>query len=246
MSVDPVALLNYAATVVVISILVLGIYRATQLRKAFVNRIYRSRMTWYVILMLTIIVTSLASVLPIPSTGILNLIGFIPFLALLVIIYAFVDRTVLVAIENDFFHRNTLHWHGLRLPVGIVLMVSTTVAAITSSSPDPGWQLLGNLLFVIVLPGAISYETAALIIGARRTSDRALKRSILLLGLALSTLAFSIVASTPFSSGTLPYVIVNEGTTVVGMVLIYYSVMSLSPLSRVMKEIGSAVLPRVA
>ena len=85
--------------------------------------------------------------------------------------------------------------------------------------------------------GILGYLTAALIVGARRSADRSLRRSILLLGLALATLVFSIVVTSFLTSGTLPYVIVNQGTGLVGIYLIYRSVMSLTPLGRVEKNV---------
>jgi hypothetical protein len=89
----------------------------------------------------------------------------------------------------------------------------------------------------------LSYWTIALIVGARRSSDRALRRSILLFGLALSTLVFSIAASTPFDQGSLPYVIINQGTALIGIYLIYRSVMSLSLLGRIEKDAGEDAKP---
>jgi hypothetical protein len=47
------------------------------------------------------------------------------------------------------------------------------------------------------------------------------------------------VVSTPFATGSLPYVIVNQGTAVVGIYLIYRSVMALSPIGKIEREVGS-------
>jgi hypothetical protein len=53
----------------------------------------------------------------------------------------------------------------------------------------------------------------------------------------------SLIATTPLNQGTLPYVIVNNGTAIVGIYLLYRAVMSLSPLSRVEWEPGATSMP---
>jgi hypothetical protein len=247
-------LVNDSTNVVITAILVLGIYRALQMRRAFVNPAFRSRATWSVFLMLVILMGFLGSYIPVPSSGVLSIFGFLPFIVLLLLIFAYADKSVLVAIETDFFHRDTLGWRRVRWPVALVFVASLSAAIIFGNPPAgaPFWEfVVGYVLWLVATAGVLSYLTAALIVGARRSSDRALRRSILLFGVALSTLVFSMVATTPFDQGTLPYVIINQGTGVVGIYLVYRSVMSLSPLSRVEKEVvatskpgeGAAILP---
>jgi hypothetical protein len=246
MSVDILGLANNAANVVIMAILVLGIYRALQMRGAFVNPAFRSRATWSGFLMLTILTVFVSNYAPVSSSGVLSLVGFLPFIALLLVIFAYADKSVLVAIETDFFHRDTLGWRHARWPVALVFVVSLG-AAIMVGNPSAGaplWEfVVGQVLWLVATAVVLSYCTIALIVGARRSSDRALRRSILLFGEALSTLVFSIVASTPFNQGTLPYVIINQGTSLVAIYLIYRSVMSLSPLGRVKEEISVTSKP---
>ena len=249
MSVDIAGAINVVGTLMIIGILVVGIYRALEMRRVFVSGAYRSRATWSALLMLFIIPTQVENFVNVPSNGLLSLLGFIPFIALVLVIYSYADRSVLVAIETDFFHRDTLSWLRARKPVAIFL-ISVLAAEVvggvvlTAAEQNSFWGNFLNDLFFLALAPVLGYATAALILGARRSADRTLRRSILLLGLALSTLVISIVVSTPFESGTLPAVIVNIGTGVVGIYLIYRSMMSLSPLGRVEKEASATSDPR--
>ncbi|HMD78877.1 MAG TPA: hypothetical protein VKF39_02720 [Nitrososphaerales archaeon] len=249
MSIDLPTAIDIGSTVVIVGILVLGIYRALEMRRAFVSGIYRSRATWSTFLMLAIIVVMLNNFVPFPSSGTLYLIGIvygnISFIAFIFIIFAYGDRSVFVAIETDFFHRETLSWPRVRWPAAVVLVTLAAALYIGGAVFTPAEQssFLGTLingLFFPVFAVILGYLTAALIVGARRSADRTLRKSILLLGLALSTLVLSIAATSFLDSGTLPYVIVNQGTGVVGIYLIYRSVMALSPLGRVEKEVGAS------
>jgi len=250
MSVDLPTAIDVGSTALIVGILVLGIYRALEIRNGFVSGIYRSRASWSALLMMVVIVTNLTNLVPIPSTGILGVVGALPFVALLCVIFAYADRSVLVAIETDFFHRNTLGWPRMRWPLAITFVIFVTALVVLGSILTPAEQssLLGTIyndLFFVFFAGILGYLTAALIVGARRSADRTLRRSILLLGLALATLVISIVATIPFAPGTIAYVIINQGTGVVGIFLIYRSVMSLSPLGRVEKGVvGDSRVPQ--
>ncbi|GEM_PF-4065328 len=246
MSIDVVGTINNGSTVLIVGILVLGIYRALGIRRGFVGGTYRSRATWSALLMLVIIISMLSNYVPVSDPNIQFIVGFVPLVALIFVILAYGDRSVLVAIETDFFHRDTLSWSRMRWVLAIYLVASIigTVAGGFILTPEEQSSFLGTLLsdfFFFGLAGALAILTAALIVGARRSADRTLRRSILLLGLALSTLVLSIVATSFLTLDTLSYVIVYQGTGLVGIYLIYRSVMSLSPLGRVEKgEVGGS------
>jgi hypothetical protein len=248
MSVDVAGAINVVSTLVIIGILLVGIFRALEMRRAFVKGAYRSRATWSTLLMLVIIPSMAENFVNVPNFGLLSLLGFLPFIALVLVIFAYADRSVLVAIETDFFHRDTLGWLRARWPIAIFLISTMAVEVVGGLVLTPAAQnsFLGDVLnglFFVSLAPILGYATAALIVGARRSADRTLRRSILLFGLALSTLVISIVVSAPFASGTLPYVIVNQGTGIVGIYLIYRSMMSLSPLGRVEKQFSVTSKP---
>ena len=246
MSTDVVGLITNATDLIVIGILLLGIYRAIELRRAFVNSIYRGRATWSGFLMLIILISFLSNYAPIPSTGAFSIAGFLPFVAIVVTAFAYADRSVLVAIETDFFHRDTLGWARVRVPASLVLIGSMVVLVVLFliSPPQPSLPLVVAADAPFVLAGLVlAYATAALMVGARRSADRTLRTSIFLLGLALFTLVLDIILTTPLTTGSLPDVVITQGTAVVGIYLIYRSVLSLSPLGRVQKDVDGTVTP---
>jgi len=246
MSVDLVDAISVGATVVTVAILVLGIYRALEMRGGFGNSAYRSRATWSAFLMLIILILMVTNFINFPSSGILSFLGALPFLALIFTIFAYADGSVRVAMETDFFHRDTLGWSRMRWPAMVVLVFfvigafgGTAVSNLTAQ--EQYWVDNVVNLFFFAVAAIIAYSAAALILGARRSSDRTLRRSILFLGLALCTLVVSLVATSFLSDGTLPYVIVNKGTGVVGIYLIYRSAMSLSPIGKIERDAESPV-----
>ena len=251
MSIDIVEAIDVGSTVIVLAILLLGIYRAAEMRRAFVSAVYRSRATWSILLMLIIIILFLSNFIAFPSSGAMAVVGSLPFLALIFVLVAYADRSILVAIQTDFLHRNTLAWPRLRWPaaialVGFVLALVVGGVILTPAEQSSFLGVLLNDLFFAFLAAILAYIAAALIVGARRSADRTLRRSILLLGLALFTLVLSIVVTSSLTSGTLPYAIVNQGTGVVGIYLIYRSVMSLSPVGHIEKDVGAAATSETA
>ena len=238
MSVDLAGWINYGATGVALLILILGIVRAVEIRRAFVNPIFRSRATWMALLMVVIIIVNIDGLTPASSAfGLLGLVGFLPFLALILVIYAYVDGCVRVAIETDFFHRETLGWSRVRRPVGICLFVSFVAAAVVptivpTATAIPFWgsAVLNGSFVVIVL--ILAYCAAAMVIGARRSPNKSLRKSILLLGISLFTFVLTLIITSPLVQGTLAFVILNQGLSIPGIYLLYLSVSSLSTLAR--------------
>jgi hypothetical protein len=199
--------------------------------------------------MVVILISFFSDFIPFPATGPLSALGFLPFVAILLTFFAYADRSVLVAMETDFFHRNTLGWLRARRPAGLLMLVSlVAVNALELSIPGqpPLWApFVADSLFLVVAVD-LGYATAALIVGARRSSDRTLRRSLLYLGFALATLVLDLILTTPLNGGTLPFVIISQGTAVVGIYLIYRSVTSLSPLGKIEKEVGATSKPAVS
>jgi hypothetical protein len=228
------------------AILIVGVFRALVMRRAFVNHAYRSRATWSGFLLLVLAIGVLSSFISFPSSGPLSILGFLPVLAALLIAFTIVDRSVVVAMGTDFFHRNTLDWLRVRWPAALALtvsFVSFTASAIFlppfTSFPLPSsplWELVGFYQFLVVIPVVYSYSATALILAARRTSDRTLKRNIRFLGLALGKFVINFVLTAPFPSDSLLYAFLNNSTSMLSYFLLYKSVMSLSPIAKVEKD----------
>ncbi len=245
MSGDPTYLINDASYVVQILILVVGIYRALVMRRGFIDSTYRSRALWSAFLMVVIAVTNAESLVPLPNDVLGAVVGFVPFAAIVLVSFAFVDRTVIVAVRSDFFHRNPLRWLQLRRPASVVMAASTAlilVAVATSSqlansgpqSDAPLWVDLGYYQFFLIVAAILGYSAIALTVAARRTPDNTLRKSIRLLGIALG---FFVVSVLTFAvSSTDASAILGDALTVVATYVLYLSVMSLTSLGKVSKD----------
>ena len=97
--------------VVSVAIFLFATYRAFTIGRVLVSGAYRNRAFWTGGTMITLILFTLASDLP--SS---NPLSTLSFLAIGLVLLAFVDSSIRVAQEMDFFHRSPLGWQRLRKP----------------------------------------------------------------------------------------------------------------------------------
>jgi hypothetical protein len=243
MSSDYAQFVSDASSIIQLAILVVGIGRVAEMRKGFVDPTYRSRAFWSGLLMAVVALTNATSLIPL-SNGIAgSIIGSLPLLAIIGVAFAFVDRTAIVGIRSDFFHRNILGWMRVRIPATFVMAGSLAYGIIALNVPEsnapspPLWDLIGIFQVFIVAVGLLGFGAVVIIIASRRTPDQTLKKNIRLLGIALGWFVLSLVAFLlPFS---------NDLATVVGALLtilatyfLYLSAMSLTPLGRTIREVS--------
>ena len=153
---------------------------------------------------------------------------FVTFAAAFIAIFAFADSTVLVTIQSDFFHRNTLRWTHARRPAWVAILACAAIdAALGGFTP-----FFAVFLVVVAISG--SYAAAALIVGARRTQDKTLKSHVRLLGWVLVVLLPSVFLSIFASSDAAN--LISEAGFVVGFYVFYRALMSLTPLGHVEKH----------
>jgi hypothetical protein len=221
-------------------LMVLGTFRSVQMERAFVDRVYKSKALWSAALMVSILLSTVSTIVPTPTTGLWSLIEALPLLLVVVVAYAFVDRTVLIAIRSDFFHRNVIGWMKFRL-LGYILAFTGTLGAVlagtlvSSSSATPLWATLASDVFIVVVPLTLGYAAVAMVVSARRTADRTLKRHILLLGISLACFA-AILAS--FAAPTTDFfVLLTDALNVASLYVLYSAVMKLTSLGRVSRDI---------
>jgi hypothetical protein len=245
MSIDPIVYVNDASGLIQIVILAVGIARVAEMRRAFVDVTYRSRAAWSALLMFVIAVTNAESLIPLPN-GILGaLIGTLPFLAIIGVSYGYVDRTVVVAIRSDFFHRNILNWTRVRIPLTAIILVSLASGLVAGLVSVPESQATPFLVIVAFDLGSgaaavvLGFGAVAIAISARRTRDRALRRNIRLLGLALAFFVASLAAFVVLPPGDASSA-VGDILTVFATYFLYLSTMSLSPLGHVENEVAVA------
>jgi len=245
MSIDFVLLSEDAIQVISTVLLIAAGYRAVVMSRVMVGRVYRYRAYWTMGLIVAFLVFEVSTTfpnIPVLSWG----GGTVGFIVSTYALFLFVDSNIRVAKELDFFHRNILRWQTFRLPLLVAMSITgilTTVAiaivpgAGSVSSDTPIWAGLSIVAYFAVLGGALVYSSAALLVGARRTPDVAMKRFVRLLAFALVCLAlfFTIWLPLSFVNTDLEN-LVSEFFLVPAAYFIYRAVMSLSPLGRVEKQ----------
>jgi len=236
MSVDLVSIIDTASGLAFLIILILAAFRGVELMRALANRIHRNRAFW--IAALCVLLALQAQVPNGWEVGGLPIFE-LTFFMMVSVFFVFIDSTISVALEVDFFHRNTLRWRQARLiayPIvfgWVVIFLSVTYL---SGLPNPpAWVSAVQagpvgLLFIATL----LYSIVALVIGARRSPDMTLRRHILLLA---AFFAMFIATTFMFNyTSTLSIDLISDALTVLSAYVLYRAVMTLSPLGRVGRE----------
>lgn len=236
MAADFLSLLGPASFLIASAILVLAAYRGVELTRAFVNNVYRNRAIWMVAVVLVALFGTLSNF--VPSSGQVSLLLLV---VVIVVVFAFVDASILAALEVDFFHRNTLGWKRARVFVYLLLYgdIAVTVfldfvsgapgspAWLSALTQSPAYTVQG----ILVLFGLLGYSGVALLVGARRTADRVMKRHLVLVGFA-----FSLFIVSTANDLTVSIALLNDFLAVLTPIVIYFAVMALSPVGRVAEE----------
>jgi hypothetical protein len=109
MSVSIVSIIAELCSLVAIVILLFLISRAIVLGQKFVGRVYKHRAYWFagvmvvaLIQMLSSLVTVVFNLYPVSSIPELEGLAISVFLAFVLVMFVYADRTILVALEMDF------------------------------------------------------------------------------------------------------------------------------------------------
>lgn len=237
MSIDFLSFVNNASFLVASVILVLAAYRGVQMTRAFVSRVYRNRAVWMVAIILLALFNTLSNFASTPAP-----ISYLMLVVLIVVVFAFIDASILAALEMDFFHRNTLKWRRAR-PYAYLLLygdiaVTVLLDFVSGAPSSPAWMssFIASPAYtaqaVVVLFGLLGYSGVALLIGARRTADKVMMRHLMLVGIA-----FSLFIVTTANDLTLSISTLNDFLTVLTSIVIYFAVMAISPVARVENEV---------
>ncbi len=244
MSIDIFSLIHELAFLVVEVIFVLSVFRAIEMGRAFVNRVYRDRAIWITAVIVVAVISDLTDLPPLTTASFGPLLSTITLVVLIAVAFAFVDSTILVTLETDFFHRNTLRWKQARLiayPLlyGLIAFVFFEILLLSLPSP-PSWvSAFLNSPALSILPDVglstlsiiFGYSAVAVIIGSRRTPDRILRRHVKVIGLAFLLFIVSTINDLTFAYAPLDVIL-----SLAGAYVIYRAVMSLSPIRRIEKE----------
>jgi hypothetical protein len=238
MSIDIVNVLETVSGLATGAIALLAVYRSLTIAKSLVTRVYRTRAYWLGVLMIIFAALNLLPTTSALGSDISDILFFVFLLALLI----FIDSNVAVAREIDFFHRDILHWHALRIPlfasmvagtaIGIVGTIASTNSALSSVV---GLALLGYFIFLGVV---FTYSGAAMLVVARRSYDRTMKKFVKMLGIAILCFVLFLTLFIPLDA-----IYPNLGDVVTDFIAIaaayffYNAAMSLSPIGRIEREI---------
>ena len=223
--------------------MVLGAWRSAQMARGFVDRVYRSKALWMAALLSSILISELTGFVQFPSTALGSLLVISPLVLVIIVSYGLVDRTILVAMRSDFFHRDALGWTKVRLPGFVLvagalcLIVADSALVPSGTTAPPLWSTVAFDIFVVVVPLVLGYAAIAIVVSARRTADKTLKKHILFLGLSLA--CFATILALFASPGTDLFDLLEDALNVASLYLLYRAAMSLTLLGRVEKTTES-------
>ncbi len=221
-------------TFVGVVVCIMAAYRSFAIRQALRNSVYRSHALWtgiaatlFVVVQLPtaiyevtgIAVLRILSVTSVSYSSSLDLvIELFFFLGLIfLVIFAWFDRTIEVALYADYFHRDILYWkRGARKVFWAALFVLLVSELFAPPAGILYWE--GALALVIC------YVAAVLAIGAGRAKDRAIRSYAKWVGLVVVT----VVVLLPIY----PY----NSPSVLSAYFLYRATGSLSPMSKIEKE----------
>jgi hypothetical protein len=230
------------AQIVPAAIYLYAAYWAFSIRRALAGRIYRNHALW---LGAVGILVSLTNVLTFSSNTIINFALGIFYAVLFVVLFAFFDSTVRVARRSDPLLRDILRWDKLRVPLWGDVGVMAGINFIPILSPSFANSIAGNIVgnFVWTALAAILFGTsaAALVIGARRSRDPVLRRSLRWLGVVLSlvvvsffvsAIEFGVFGVTQYDSSYSYPALPGGALSILASYALYRSARSLAPVNR--------------
>ena len=233
--------IGYATFVVSLVILFIATYRAFGIGRVLVRGVYRNRAYWIGATAIVLILLAVGSTLP--SS---NPLGAVTFIVAFVVLVVFVDTSIRVAREADFFHRSALGWDRVRKPFAALLSASVAVVLVTIAlygvNPSSGNSAaeLGILQVFVVVGVMLSWGAAALTVGARRSADMTLRKFAKMLGLTVLCLVLFFTIWIPFAPFSVT--VQDLGSTIsdfffpAAAYFLYRAVMSLSPVGHIQKE----------
>jgi hypothetical protein len=243
MSSDIVSLITNLRLLIGIGIFLLGSYRAITIGRALVSRVYRNRAFWTAAVMIVFAITnfldltSFSSSVAVTTIGVI--LGIVPYAGETLLLFAFIDGTILAGMDTDFFHRDTLKWRRARKPLYAAFVVGVVVVFFIFSLPNPNSLPFVAVASVYAALAAIlsifCFSAATIIVVSRRTPDRTMKMFLKYLGSALGVFVLDNVTNSIASGDAIT--LLDDLLGVVAAYLVYRAVMSLSPLGRVDKKV---------
>lgn len=244
MSVDIVSLVNSLRLLASMGIFLLGSYRAVTIGRATVSRVYRNRAFWTAAIMIGFTITNFLDLTSLPSliavSAIGDILGTLPYAAEILLLFAFIDGTILAGMETDFFHRDTLKWRSARKPLYVAFLVSVGVVFSIFSLPNnpsslPTVAIASVYSSIAAIFAIFGFSAATLIVVSRRTPDRTMKIFLRYLGFALGVFVLDNVMTSILGGDAAA--LADDALSLVAAYLVYRAVMFLSPLGKVEKGV---------
>jgi hypothetical protein len=177
----------------------LAAYRSFIIRRALASPAYRSRALWLGIIAFILIAYEILQILqeiytvwmgPITPSLLIQVVYLVLTVPTLIIIFTWIDSTIRVALDMDFFHRDAFHWKRLRrLAWATVILGGFGGAASTNEA--------GFLIFGIIIGIPTIYSAAVLSAAGARVYDESMRKylrwtRLLVVALALETVTASV------------------------------------------------------
>ena len=235
MSIDIVNVLETIAGLAASAVALLAVYRSLTISKSLVTRVYRTRAYWLAVLMIIYAAFSLVPTTSAIESDISDILFFMFLFALLI----FIDSNVAVGREIDFFHKDILHWHTVRVPLFAAIIGGTAVAILAIVESFGSSSGIGFFVYFAILGVAFTYSGAAmLVISSPEFTTEQSKKFVRMLGFAIVSYVLFLTLFIPLDA-----IYPSLGDVVTGFITIaaayffYRAAMSLSPISRIQKEI---------
>ena len=245
MSIDIASLISLAGLLVVLGLLLFSTFRGISIGRAMVDSVYKKRAFWMAastgFLFAALATTNFLPQSAVGSIGPQFVVAPLYYVAFLTI-FAFVDRSILATMEEDFFHRDTLSWREVRRPLFSAWLVfgfySTVIYNWYQSiyAVTPVWMGVIDFFSNAIVFAGLGYLGAALMVGARRTPDRTMKKFVRDFGLFLISFAIGAILGSigPFDFGWIVQ-LAGSAFLAIAFFCLYLTVMSLSPLGKIDK-----------
>ncbi len=233
---DIVPFIDTATEIIGVVIYLSAVFRAVTIGRVLVNRVYRDRAYLVGILVVCIVAQSF-----VPDNWVF--LGFylyeVAYFSLIFFIVVVIDNTILVGLDLDFFHRNTLRWRQIRFAIYAITVVDVLLILSELSGHLQQVPRAGGAFVLLSFIAVLVYSASVLSVTARRTPDRPMRRFLMFAGLLL----LGFLVSTFINKYTyIDAVDVFDDLLGVGIAYVtYLMVMSMSPMSRMEKETTKSV-----
>lgn len=196
----PIVVDSLALSVSIV-IAALASYRALTSRRVLASPLYRSRALWtgsvaLITILFDVVAIGLENSSPtgsisgsLPPSGSWEFGAFVALVAAgALVVFAWIDRTIGVALELDFLHRDAIGWKKLRLIAGAAIIVGAVGAEVSPA----GW---GSILSIILLAAPAAYMAGALVVGGSRVRDDTMRRYMKWMGLLVASLILQLITT---------------------------------------------------